>query len=408
MLRHVHIASILTLVLLASSLSCLAKPVPEATEPLDGLVAMPPPPYRIALASSREAVGLSGFPDGMVVAVELESGRLASSNPAWKALMELADDETVRAIVVAEAPQGTSALFTDLKERRPELLLVALLPQEAPLVIQSVADSVLDFDHVLRAYTTVLMAARLGRSQIVALSLPGTSDDWRQTTRLAVLREASADMGLAFRTLAVAPDGLEKALDGFGIKAGINSGTEAGTGPGEGSAAGSAIVVNDGRMALEALRIANASGALFIELDRPIGGYSGDASPVITSEGLANAPVGGDPVWAMIDSARNVPGRPGLTLVWPGELAPVLELGALVFTKSILDGKSASETNLAAAMNGVWPTGQWHASHFVDSQTGVRARNHLVAGSDPYLSGRSYLSSESRHMPMKYRLANGR
>jgi hypothetical protein len=109
----------------------------------------------------------------------------------------------------------------------------------------------------------------------------------------------------------------------------------------------------------------------------------------------------------MIDAARNVPGRPGLTLVWPGELVSILEIGALAYTKSILDGKSSSEINLAAAMNGVWPTGQWHAAHFVDPQSGVRARNHLLVGSDPYLSGRSYLSSEYKQMPVKYRLVSG-
>jgi hypothetical protein len=327
----------------------------------------------------------------MVVAVELGSGRMASMTQAWKTLIELADDETVRAIVVADAPQGTAALFTALKERRPDLLRVALVPQEDPLVIQAAADAVLDFDQVTRAYTAALMAARLGRSQIVALSMPGSSEDWRQTTRLAVLREASSDMGMTFRTLAVAPDGLEKALSGFGTEAG----------------AGLAVVVNDGHLAPEALRIADASGALFIELERPENGYPGRDVDVEPSSGETPAPNGGDPVRAMIDAARNVPGRPGLTLMWPGELAPLLELGSLAFTRLILDGKAASEANLAAAMNGVWPTGQWHASHFVDPQSGVRARNHLVVGSDPYLSGRSYLSSDYASMPAKYRQVAG-
>ena len=395
--RRLHCTSILSLVLLASSLSCLAKPVPEALESVDGVVALVPPPYRIAVASSREPASPSGFPNGMVVAVELGAGRLGSSSPAWKALMELADDETIRAIVVADAPQGTAALFMELKERRAGLLLIALLPAEPPLVIQAAADSVLDFDHVMRAYSTTLTAARLGRNLIVSLTMPGTSEDWRLNTRLAVLRAASADMGMTFETLAIAPDGLGRALTGLGIEAGIGigTGTEA------------AIVVNDGRLASEALRIADASGALFIELDRPGNGYSGFTIDEMPSGGLVSVPTGGDPIRAMIDTARNVPGRPGLTLVWPGELAQLLELGSLAYVKSILDGKPASEANLAAAMNAVWPTGQWHASHFVDPRSGVRARNHMVVGSDPYLVGRSYLSSEAVNMPLRYRLAAG-
>ena len=400
MLLHLRFTMLLPLFLLALSLSCAVRPVPDPSVAEEELVEMIPPPYRIAIASSREPASLSGFPDGMVVAVELGTGRLGSSSPTWKALMELADDETVHAIVVSKAPQGTAALFMDLKQRRPGLVLIALLPEEPPLVIQAAADTVLDFDHVMRAYNSVLMASRMGRSQIVSLSMPGTSEDWRLNSRETVLRAASADMGLAFKSLAVGPESLEKALKELGTKAGANSLAGVGTGAG---GTGVAIVANDGRLASNAFRLADATGALFIELDRPEDGYAGfvaDAEP-------SNGPTSEDPVRVMIDTARKVPGRPGLTLVWPGELASLMELGALLLAKSILDGKQASEVNLAAVMNAVWPTGQWHSSHFVDPQSGVRARNHLVVGSDPYLVGRSYLSSEAVNMPVKYRQVAG-
>ncbi len=393
--RHSWLSWVLPLVLLSFSLSCPAKPVPEVSEPVVELAEVLPPPYRIAIASSREPGAISGLPEGMVVTIAMGSGRLGSSSPAWKALVELAEDETVRAIVVADAPIGTAALFTELKERRPELVLLAFLPKEAPLVIQAAADVVLDFDHVMRAYTSALMASRMGRSLIISLSMPGSGDDWRLNTRQTVLRAASADLGLTIRTLAVAPDSLEKALSGLGM--------EVTTGSGMGTVSGTevALVVNDGKLASEALRIADLSGALFIELDRPEEGYAGQSAWVLPSGGLP----GENPVRVMIDMARNVPGRSGLTLVWPGEVAPIMELGALAYAKSILDGKPVSEVNLAAVMNGVWPAGQWHVSHFVDPQSGVRARNHMVTGSDPYLVGRSYLSSESKHMPMNYRMA---
>jgi hypothetical protein len=301
----------------------------------------------------------------------------------------LAEDEAVRAVVMVEAPQGTAALFAELKDLRPDLLLVAVLPAESPLVIQATADFILDFDHVVRAYSAMLVTTRMGRSSIVSLTMPGATDDWRLNTRQAVLRLASRDMGLVFKSLAVNPDGLEKALRDLGGVPGV------------------AIVVNDGRLAAEALRIASASGALFIELDRPADGYAGLAEGAGSSNGEAHikssGTAGGDPVRSLIDSARNVLGQPGLTLVWPGEQTSVLELGALGFARAILDGKPASEASLASVLNTLWPAGQWHAFHYVDPHSGVRARNHLVVSSDSYLVGRSYLSSESGTMPGRYR-----
>jgi hypothetical protein len=355
----------------------------------------------------------------MVVVLKQGNGRLNASSLIWKTLVDLAEDETIRAVVVADAPQGTAALFSELKEMRPELLLLALSPVEAPLVIQAAADIVMDFDQVARAYSAALIAARMGRSPIVAISMSGSSDDWRLNARQGVLRAASTDMGLPFKALAVTKEGLGKALRELGITFDMDSTSGLASSPAldtrGGAHAGAAIVVNDGRIAPEVLRMAETSDILFIELDRPEKGYEGrvvetaSASTVasvpaaVPGNGLPKGSMGGDLVRTLIDSARNPPGRPGLTLVWPGEQIVLLELGALIFARNIVDGKPVSEVGLATAMNTVWPAGQWHASHYVDLQTGVRARNHLLTGSDPYLVGRSYLSSETRSMPVKYR-----
>jgi hypothetical protein len=215
-------------------------------------------------------------------------------------------------------------------------------------------------------------------------------------------------MGLSFRKFAISPDGLEKVLreleQGIGAEPGKSSDAGSGMDLGRAVSSGAVLVVNDGRLAPGALRMATVTGSLFVELDRPEQGYDGSQMEAGLSGGLS----GDDPVRTLIDSARSVPGRPGLTLVWPGEQAGLLESGVLAFAKSIVDGKPASEQLLAAAMNGVWPAGQWHSSHYVDSQTGVRARNHFLTGADAYLIGRSYLSSESRSMPVEYRQAADR
>lgn len=396
---------LLPLFLLTLSLSCVPRPVSEAVEMVEEAVPVALPPYRMVLVSSREVPAILGLPVGMVMGLQPGSGRMNASSSTWKALVDLTEDDTVRAVVVADAPQGTAALFAELKELRPELLLLALSPVESPLVIQASADIVIDFDHVARAYSAVLLAARMGRSSMMVVSTPGGNDDWRSTTRQAVLQVAGADMGIDFKPLVAAPDNLGKALHTVGIAVGMDTAAAIPTEV----AARMVIVVNDGWHGSEALRLAEASGALFIELDRPVDGYAGIAAEVVLAtvqtSTLASVPTGEDSVRSLIDTARNVPGRPGLTLVWPGEQPGLLELGALAFARSIIDGRPASEVGLAKVMNVVWPTGQWHASHFVDPQTGVRARNHMVIGSDPYLAGRSYLSAESGQMPLKYRMA---
>ena len=407
--RRLCFYSLLLVLALGSILSCAGRPVPEALESTEEAVPVVLPPYRMVLVSARELPATVHLPEGMVTVLKLGSGRLNASNSSWKALVNLIEDETIRAVVVADAPQGTAALFAELKELRPELLLLALEPFESPLVIQAVADIVLDFDHVVRAYSAALIAARMGKTSMVAVSTPGASDDWRLDTRLAVLRIVWADMGLAFKTLAVPPDDLIETLQDLGIMAPLDT-TTASEVPNR-AASEAVIIVNDGRLASQALRAATASGAMFIELDRPDDGYAGIAADTEPANGAArvptqtmtSVPVDGDPIRTLIDAVRNVPGRPGLTLIWPGEQASLMELGALVLAKTVVDGTLASEASLAAVMNTIWPAGQWHASHYVDPQTGVRARNHLLIGADPYLLGRSYLSAESRHMPRKYR-----
>lgn len=407
--RHLRLFSLLPLILLVVALSCTERSVSEASDPVEEALPVVLPPFRMVLVSSRDLAATKVLPEGMVTVVKQGPGRLNASSPTWKTLVNLSEDESIRAVVVADAPQGTAALFSELKELRPDLHLLALAPVESPLVIQAAADIVMDFDHVMRAYSAVLIAARMGRKSIVLLSMPGPNEDWRFNTRQAVLRAASTDMGVTFKTLVVNPDGLEKALRGLDIEVGPDIATVPAI-P-SGSATGTVMVVNDGRLASEAVRIAVASGAMFIELDRPEDGYAGTAVGTEAPSEAAGGPArvtastlkDGDSVRTWIDTARNVPGRPGLTLIWPGEQASLMELGALVFAKSVVDGKPASEGSLAAVMNTVWPTGQWHASHYIDPQTGVRARNHLLIGADPYLVGRSYLSSESRFMPSKYR-----
>ena len=389
--RHLNFTSLLFLILIAISGSCTNRQVQESAEEAAKPVEIQAPPYRIVIASKSAQVKLPGLPSGMVSTVELGSERLNALNPAWAELMTLAMEPSVRAIVISEAPQGTATLFSELKERRSDILLLAVMPEDDPLVIQAAADIVLDFDNVARAYSAALIADRMGFKSIISLSSPDLQDDWRSTARQAVLSVASADMGLDFTPLTVTPDKMPEVLNEIGVNADPGAKTDI------------ALVVNDGRLAMRALSLAVSSNVFYIELDR----FGNDASANLAESKLSASSGLTDTVLGWVNAARNVAGRPGLTLVWPGELTPILELGALLFAQRIVDGQPATEVNLATVMNSLWEAGQWHASHFVDSQSGVRAQNHFVTGADPYLVGRSYLSSESAHIPAKYRLMAG-
>src|SRR3712207_7757149 len=85
-------------------------------------------------------------------------------------IVSLADDPEMKIIVIAEAIPGTAAAFKAIKEKRPDIVLMANTPHEDPELISQYADVSVHPDSVARGYLIVKAAhdlgAKIGRAHV--------------------------------------------------------------------------------------------------------------------------------------------------------------------------------------------------------------------------------------------------
>ena len=75
-------------------------------------------------------------------------------------LMAFAADPEVKAIIFVQAVQGATSAFTQIKEIRPDILLIAGVPAEDPAPISSAADIVLANDEIGCGYQVADLSAQ--------------------------------------------------------------------------------------------------------------------------------------------------------------------------------------------------------------------------------------------------------
>ena len=87
-------------------------------------------------------------------------------------LLAFASDPEVKAIVMCQAVPGASAAFNKIREMRPELLLIAGVPQEDPKTISAAADIVLYADEIGQGDTIIETIADWGCDTFIHYSFP--------------------------------------------------------------------------------------------------------------------------------------------------------------------------------------------------------------------------------------------
>ena len=112
-------------------------------------------------------------------------------------LKVLAADPDVKAIIVTQAVNGVAPAFEEIKQSRPDILLIAGAPHEDPAIIAQAADMSLDINQLMRGESIMQKAKEMGAETFVHYSFP---------------RHMSMEL------LAARRDDLKKAADAKGIK----------------------------------------------------------------------------------------------------------------------------------------------------------------------------------------------
>ena len=108
---------------------------------ITGTVSQGEEEYRAAemlKAKNPDVVVTDTYPDRFASEVETTIGKI----------LAFADDPAVKAIIITQAVQGTSAAFTQIRESRPDILLIAGVPAEDPQTVTNAADFVMGVDEI--------------------------------------------------------------------------------------------------------------------------------------------------------------------------------------------------------------------------------------------------------------------
>ena len=135
---------------------------------------------------------------GRVVHVTFPDNFMQEQETTISKIVSLADDPEMKVIVMAEAIPGTSAAFKAIKEKRPDIILLANTPHEDPELISQYADVSVHPDSVARGYLIVKAAHDLGAKKFMHISFPRHLGYELIARRRAIFQAAAKDLGMEY------------------------------------------------------------------------------------------------------------------------------------------------------------------------------------------------------------------
>jgi hypothetical protein len=333
---------------------------------------------------------------GMVKHITMPDNFTTEMETTISQIVSLSDDPKMKVIVVDEAVIGVTEAFRRVRERRPDIVLLAGEPQEDPNMITAVADMCVMADHISRGYTIIYGAKMIGADTFVHISFPRHLGIELLSRRMNIMKEACKDLGLKF-VQETAPDPtsdvgvagaqqyvLEKTpawIEKYGKKA---------------------CFFSTNQVHLEPLFIQIAKyGGYFLEGDSPspLKGYPG-AFHLDPSNEKGDWPA----IMAKTEKAVVAAGAGGRLGTWAYSATYSMTLGLGEFGKAIAEGKTkASDAQaLVKAMETGTPGVTWKSTYYRDKNTGVQKKNYVMLMEDTYVFGKGYLHLTDLEVPEKY------
>ncbi|MGI6237406.1 MAG: DUF3798 domain-containing protein [Candidatus Excrementavichristensenella sp.] len=336
----------------------------------------------------EEMVKLAIYPDNFTE--ELET--------TIQTIVNFADDPLMKAIVVNQAVPGTTEAFRQIRERRPDIMLLAGESHEDLPEIGSAADVVCNNDFVARGYLIIHTAHELGCDTFVHISFPRHMGYETLSRRVAIMKAACEEFGMNF-VMETAPDPtsdvgtpgaqayvLEKApewIEKYGQDSAYFCTNDAHTEP--------------------LLKQLLAYGGYFIEADlpSPLMGYPG-------ALGLDLSDAGGDfeKILAAVEDAVVEKGGAGRFGTWAYSYGYIVSAGLAQHAMNVIKGESEllDIDEISKAYQVFSPDAAWNGSGYTDAETGVKLENVFLVYQDTYIMGDPghYMGATDLEIPEKY------
>jgi hypothetical protein len=302
----------------------------------------------------------------------------------------------MKAIIVNQAVPGTVEAFRRVREKRPDIILLAGNPHEDPGMIADAADLSVTPDNVARGYLIVKAANMLGAEKFMHISFPRHMSYELLSRRRDIMRQAAEDLGMEFIDMG-SPDPtsdigiagaqqfiLEKVpawLETYGDKTAFFCTNDAHTEP--------------------LLKKISELGGIFVEADlpSPTMGYPGALGIVFTGNEKGNWPAILSKVEEEVVS-RGASGRMG-TWAYSFGFTTTAALGEHAINVVNNESELLDFDDVMDAFMKFTPGAGWNGSYYVDAD-GVDRENFILVYQDTYVFGKGYLGMTDIEVPEKY------
>lgn len=334
---------------------------------------------------------------GMVTQLTTPDNFTTEMETTISQIVGLSDDPKMKVIVVDEAIIGTMEAFRRVRERRPDIILLAGEAHEDPSMISKVADMCVMADNISRGYTIIYGAKLMGAKTFVHISFPRHLGIEVLSRRMNIMKEACADLGLTF-VQESAPD----PTSDVGV-AGAQQYVLEKTPAWIEKYGKDTCFFSTNQVHLEPLftQITKLKAGYFLEGDSPspLKGYPGAFHLDLTKEK-------GDwmAIKAKIEKAVVDAGAGGRLGAWTYSASYSMTLGLGEFGKAVVEGRAkVNDTKaLVKAMEEATPGVTWKSTYYRDKNTGVQMKNYVMLMEDSYVYGKGYLHLTDLEIPEKY------
>lgn len=313
-------------------------------------------------------------------------------------ILDLADDPAMKAIIVNQAVDGTTEAFRQVREKRPDILLIAGEAYEDFSEIAPVSDLVVNCDFVNRGYLIIHTAHELGCDTFVHISFPRHMSYETVARRVAVMEAACEEFGMKFVTLEAPDPTTEVGVPGAQsyILEHVPEWADL-YGPHT-----AYFCTNDAHTEPLIKKLLECGG-YFIEADLPSPsmGYPG-----ALDLDLAKEAGDFDKMLTTVEDAVVAKGGAGRFGTWKYSYGYTVSAGLAEHARNVILGESelTDINDLAKAYRIFSPEADWNGAKYTDAATGEKMDNTILIYQDTYIFGDPgrYMGTTKIEVPEKY------
>lgn len=334
---------------------------------------------------------------GMIKHVTYPDNFMAEQETTIAQITGLADDADMKVIVVNQAIPGTVAAFKQIREKRPDILLLANSSQEDTAMIEAASDLVVDPDNVNRGYLMILAAKKMGAKTFVHISFPRHMSIELLSLRRNIMEQACKDLGLKF-VFETAPD----PMSDVGVPGAQQFILEKMPAWVEKYGKDTAFFCTNDAQTEPLLKRVAELGAIFVEPDlpSPIMGYPGAFGIDLKAE-AGNWPA----ILKKVEETVVAKGGSGRMGTWAFSYGYTATEGLVEYGKNVVEGtmKKGSLSDVLKAFGTYTPGAEWNGSLYTDRVSAKEISNHVMVYQDTYVFGKGYIGNSKEVVPAKYK-----